>query len=45
MLGIYELSGDELKICLADPGADRPKEFASAKGSKATYMVLKRTGK
>ncbi|MDY3557300.1 TIGR03067 domain-containing protein [Gemmata sp. JC717] len=45
MLGVYELSGDTLKICLADPGAERPKGFGSAKGSKTTYMVLKRASK
>lgn len=44
-LGIYELSGDTLKICFADSGTDRPKGFASGKGSKTTYMVLKRAGK
>ncbi len=45
MLGIYELTGDTLKICLADPGGDRPKEFASPKGGKTAYMVLKRVSK
>lgn len=43
--GIYELTGDTLKICFAHEGADRPKEFASAKGSKTTYFVLKRASK
>ena len=45
MLGIYELSGDTLKVCMADPGTERPKEFTSAKGSKTTYLVLKRASK
>jgi uncharacterized protein (TIGR03067 family) len=44
-LGIYELTEDTLKVCLAKPGADRPKEFASAKESKTAYMVLKRASK
>ncbi len=45
MLGIYELSGDTLRICSAAPGAERPKEFASAQGSGTAYVVLKRASK
>ncbi|HLW68098.1 MAG TPA: TIGR03067 domain-containing protein [Gemmataceae bacterium] len=41
-LGIYELSGDTLKLCFAEPGTDRPKMFESAKGSNVVYVVLKR---
>ena len=40
--GIYELKGDELKLCLPQPGTDRPKEFKSTEGSKLTNIVLKR---
>jgi uncharacterized protein (TIGR03067 family) len=30
--GIYELNGDNLKICFAEPGKDRPKDFTSRSG-------------
>jgi hypothetical protein len=39
------VTGDTLKICFAEPGTDRRKEFASAKGSKTAYVVLKRANK
>jgi uncharacterized protein (TIGR03067 family) len=45
MLGIFELKEDTLRICLAEPGAERPTEFASAKGEKTMYLVLKRAKK
>src|SRR5690348_10693609 len=31
MAGIYEIEGDKLKICYAQPGKDRPQEFESKK--------------
>lgn len=31
-LGIYELTGDHLRICLAPPGKPRPKEFKAGPG-------------
>lgn len=38
-IGIYQLDGDTLKVCMADEGAkERPTKFASAKG--APEMVL-----
>jgi uncharacterized protein (TIGR03067 family) len=40
--GIYELKKNELKICIAFPGADRPTDFTSAEGSKRILAVLKR---
>jgi uncharacterized protein (TIGR03067 family) len=40
--GIYELSGETLKLCTAPPGADRPKEFASKSSAKTTLWVLKK---
>jgi uncharacterized protein (TIGR03067 family) len=43
--GIYELSGDTLKICFCEkPDSARPAEFA-AKGEKVTLIVLKREKK
>jgi uncharacterized protein (TIGR03067 family) len=39
VLGIYSLEGDTLKICLAPPRAQRPKEFTS---QNQDLFVLKR---
>lgn len=41
LLGIYELDGDTLKICFAEPGKDRPTEFTS-KGSGVVLAIHKR---
>jgi uncharacterized protein (TIGR03067 family) len=41
-LGIYAIDKDELKLCYAEPGADRPKKFESAAGSKMFLLVMKR---
>jgi uncharacterized protein (TIGR03067 family) len=42
--GIYELDGDNLKICIGPPGQKRPTEFkVSAEENKQTgLMILKR---
>jgi uncharacterized protein (TIGR03067 family) len=41
--GIYEVKGDDLKVCVAFmPDADRPKEFASEAGSGNILITLKR---
>jgi uncharacterized protein (TIGR03067 family) len=40
--GIYELSGDVLKFCVAAPGAERPSEFESVRGDGRTLTVWKR---
>jgi uncharacterized protein (TIGR03067 family) len=42
VLGIYELNGDELKICYTEDGATRPTEFVSKTGSGIAMIVLKR---
>jgi uncharacterized protein (TIGR03067 family) len=42
LLGIYELEGDNLKICLALPGRGRPTEFASKAGTKHQLVIYKR---
>jgi uncharacterized protein (TIGR03067 family) len=40
---IYELKGDEYKVCLAlPPGAQRPKDFTSAPGSVHLLLTFKR---
>jgi uncharacterized protein (TIGR03067 family) len=41
-LGIYSLQGETLKICFAQPGQDRPKDFTTKEGSKSMMFVLKR---
>jgi uncharacterized protein (TIGR03067 family) len=40
--GIYSLKGDELKVCMADPGKDRPKDLTAGKGSGNVLIVFKR---
>jgi uncharacterized protein (TIGR03067 family) len=40
--GIYELDGDRLKICMAQPKQKRPTEFASKKGTGQQLLILKR---
>jgi uncharacterized protein (TIGR03067 family) len=40
--GIYQLKGDDLKLCHSAPGQDRPKDFTAEKGSKNVLAVLKR---
>lgn len=39
-LGIYRLQDDELQLCLAEPGANRPVDFKSRQG--VTLVTLKR---
>lgn len=41
-LGIYELAGETLRICYSMPGFGRPREFASAPGSGAFLIILRR---
>ena len=40
--GIYELKGDELKLCVRIIGKDRPAEFKSMGGSQTALAVFKR---
>jgi uncharacterized protein (TIGR03067 family) len=42
-LGIYSIGTDELKLCYAEPGAERPAKFESSAGSRVFLLVLKRT--
>lgn len=41
-LGIYEIAGDDYKVCFAPPGKDRPKQFSSKPGSGYILQVWKR---
>jgi uncharacterized protein (TIGR03067 family) len=44
--GIYVLEGDTLKLCIAHPPHERPKEIATKKGEKwPALFVFKRQGK
>ena len=45
MLGIYEISGDTLKVCFDPEGKKRPTEFKSAPGSQNFVNVHKRVKK
>ncbi len=45
MLGIYELSKGTFKVCFAEPGKDRPKEFTGKEGSGCFVHVWKRVKK
>ena len=40
--GIYELDGDTFKICYAQPGVDRPKEFVTKDSAGVSMSVWKR---
>jgi uncharacterized protein (TIGR03067 family) len=45
ILGIYEISGDTLKVCFDPEGKKRPTEFKTAAGSQTTLAVYKRMKK
>jgi uncharacterized protein (TIGR03067 family) len=42
MEGIYELKGDQLKLCVKVIGNERPTKFATAEGSNTALLLLKR---
>jgi uncharacterized protein (TIGR03067 family) len=42
VLGIYRLDGEQLTLCMADPGQPRPREFKAGKGSSQTLMTFRR---
>jgi RNA polymerase sigma factor (sigma-70 family) len=41
-VGIYELDGDKLRICMTHKDKERPTKFESADGSGAVLVMLKR---
>jgi len=40
--GIYELSGDTLRVCMSAPGGPRPSDFSSKPGDGRSYTVWQR---
>ena len=40
--GIYAIDGDTLKLCFSRPGAERPADFSTKKGSGLLSIVYKR---
>jgi uncharacterized protein (TIGR03067 family) len=45
-LGIYQLEGDELKVCMpTEERTDRPSDFKAPKGSDLNVVTLKRSKK
>jgi uncharacterized protein (TIGR03067 family) len=44
-LGIFELSGKELKICISAPGKPRPADFSSKRGDGRNYTSWQLAGK
>jgi uncharacterized protein (TIGR03067 family) len=43
VLAIYALEGDQLKLCLAEPGErERPTEFSAEAGTARVFVTLKR---
>ena len=40
-LGLFELSGDNLKTCVGPFGGERPSGFASSKDGGETFSVWK----
>jgi uncharacterized protein (TIGR03067 family) len=45
ILGIYEISGDRLKVCFDPEGKKRPTAFKTAAGAQTTLAVYKRVQK
>jgi uncharacterized protein (TIGR03067 family) len=42
ILGIYDLQGEDLKICFSLPGKERPTDFTAKENSKRKLYILKR---
>lgn len=45
ILGIYDFDGDAWKVCYANPGKERPADFAAKEGSGHTLAVWEREKK
>ena len=42
VLGIYEIDSDAFRVCVANPGDERPAEFSSRVGSGCILIVFQR---
>jgi uncharacterized protein (TIGR03067 family) len=42
MKGVYELKGDEMRVCFAQPGGERPTEFRTREGTQQVLITYKR---
>jgi uncharacterized protein (TIGR03067 family) len=42
MPGIYQIEGETMKVCFAQPGKDRPTEFTTKEGSGQMLLSYKR---
>jgi uncharacterized protein (TIGR03067 family) len=45
MPGIYELNGDTMRVCFAQPGGERPTEFRTKEGTGQVLLGYKRLKK
>ncbi len=45
MPGIYEIKGDAMRVCFAQPGKDRPREFRTQEGTGQLLLGYKRVKK
>ena len=45
VLGIYEIDSDAFRVCVANPGDERPAEFSAKAGSGHILIVYKRDKK
>jgi uncharacterized protein (TIGR03067 family) len=45
VLGIYEIDSDAFRVCVANPGDERPAEFSAKAGSGRTLIVYNRVKK
>jgi uncharacterized protein (TIGR03067 family) len=43
--GIYEVKGDQMKLCVKVVGNERPTKFASPGGESIAFLILKRQQK
>jgi uncharacterized protein (TIGR03067 family) len=41
-LGIYEIDGDKIKVCVGAPGAERPTEFKKGEGGSIHLLIFTR---
>jgi uncharacterized protein (TIGR03067 family) len=42
ILAVFEVNGDDLKLCFGQPGTERPADFTAKAGSNRMFVTLKR---